>query len=150
MIQGIEATAKGQLVCGDDTGIHSKQGTRDPPANWISQEVNLLTGVVVGPERDATQQEGPLVWLGSVGVGRGKLVVVPEHGALQLEPLLEEGQVLDLALGLLAALVVGRQRLDLVDVPDVAGGCDLLVAVDLLLAEAPLGQRRRMRPHGHL
>ena len=70
-----------------------------------------------------------------------ELVVVPEHGPLQLEPLAQEGQGLDLLLRLRAARMVRRQRYDVLDKPDVGALCQLLVAIDLLLLMTPVRKR---------
>jgi hypothetical protein len=76
--------------------------------------------------------------MAGIGVAAGELAVVVKHGTLKLEPLLEEGKRLDLALGLLTTRVIGRKRSDVLSDPDVRAGRNLLVTVDLLLLVAPL------------
>lgn len=80
----------------------------------------------------------------------GEFAVVIEHGTLELEPLLEEGQLLDLALRLVTASVIDRQRGNVLNNPHVGTGRDLLVAVDLLLLVAPIRKCFGMSPHGNL
>ena len=77
-------------------------------------------------------------------------VVVVEHGALKLDPFPEEAQGLHLFGFLLVARVFGRQRRNVIDVPDVAGLLEVLISVDLSLLVCPFRQRRRVSPHSNL
>src|SRR3569833_4333566 len=131
VMQGIHATTKRELIGSDDARVDGEQAASDPPSHGVSEEVDLLARVVVGPEADASEQERPLVGKRRVRAAAGQLVVVPEHGPLQLEPLLQEGYVSDLLLGLGAARVIGREGGDVLDEPDVGARRDQLVAVDL-------------------
>lgn len=149
-IQGVDATAQRELVSGNNAGEYSQQAAGEPPANGVSEEVNLLPRLILRPEADSAEQEGPLVRVARVGMAAGQLAVVPEHRPLQLEPLPEEGKRLHLTRRLLSALVVGGERRNVLDEPDVGARRNLLVSVDLLLAMAPVGQRLRVRPHGYL
>lgn len=150
MVQGINATAQRHLISKNDTSIHSKKTAREPPTEGVAKEVDLLAGLALSPEADTAEQEGPLVRVAGVGVAAGELAVVVEHGTLELEPLLEEGQLLDLALRLLTAGAISGQRGNVLDDPDVGTGRDLLVSVDLLLLISPLRQRLGVSPHGDL
>lgn len=76
-----------------------------------------------------------------------QLVVMPEHGSLELEPLPQEGQGLNFAFGLVTSLVVDRERRYILNIPHIGARCDLLVSVDFLLLVAPLRQRCSVRPH---
>lgn len=79
-----------------------------------------------------------------------QLVVVVEHGSLQLEPLFNEGHVLDLALFLDSAHIIFRKRSDILSDPNVGAGSNLLVSVDFLLLVAPIGKRLGVSPHSNL
>lgn len=91
-----------------------------------------------------------MVRLAGVRVAARQLAVVVKHGPLQLKPLAEERQRLDLALLLLATRVVFRQRRNVFSNPHVRAGSDLLVAVDFLLPVGPLGKRVGVSPHSNL
>lgn len=110
MIQGVNTTPKRKLISSENTRVDREQAAGNPPADGVAQKVNLLPGVVLSPEANATEQEWPLVRLRGVGVAAGQLVVVPEHGSLKLEPLPQERQRLHLTLRLFPSLVVQRQR----------------------------------------
>lgn len=138
MVQGVHAAAQGKLVRSDDTSIDSQDTAGNPPTDRVTEEVDLLTGVVLSPEADTTEKERPLVRMGSVRVAAGQLAVVPEHGPLQLEPLRQERQTLDLLLRLGPSRGVSGQRRNILNKPDIGAGGKLFVAVDLLLLKGPL------------
>lgn len=98
VVQSIDAAAKGDLVGKDDTSIDGQQTARKPPTNRVSQKVDLLACIGLGPETHAPEQEWPLVGLAGVRMTTSQLTVVPEHCALQLEPFLQEGHRLDFTL----------------------------------------------------
>lgn len=150
VIKGVNSTAKRDLIRSDDANVDGDETARDPPTDRVTQEVDLLAGIVLGPEAHTPEQEGPLVRLAGIRMAAGQLVVVPEHGPLQLKPLLQEGQPLHLFRRLLAAGVICWQRRDVLDEPDVGAGRDLLVAVDLLLLVTPVGQGSLVGPHSNL
>ena len=77
-------------------------------------------------------------------------VVVVEHGALELNPLPEEAQVLDLLGLLLVALVLSRKRWNVIHIPEIAGLLDSLVAINLSLLVGPVRERLSVGPHGNL
>lgn len=87
MVQGINATAKGDLVGTDDASIHGNQTASNPPAEWVAEEVDLLACIVLGPKAHAPEKEWPLVRLTGIWMAAGQLTIMPEHRALQLEPL---------------------------------------------------------------
>ena len=133
-----------------DTGEDGEQTAGQPPTYGVTEEVNLLASLVLGPEADTAKKERPLDGNTGVRVAAGESVVVVEHGALQLKVLLEERHVLDLARLLLCALrVLGKSR-NVLGVPDVAGLEGVLVSVDLGLLVSPVRQRSGMGPHGNL
>ena len=68
----------------------------------------------------------------------GQGVVVVEHGTLELNPLPEEAQVLDLLWFLLVALIFTRKRRNVINIPDIAGLLNCLVTVDLSLLVGPI------------
>lgn len=107
-IESVNTTAQRYLISEKNTGINSEKTASEPPANGIAQEVNLLARLTLSPEAHTTEQERPLVRVASIRVAAGKLAVMVEHGTLELEPLLEEGQRLDLALRLLATRMISR------------------------------------------
>lgn len=150
MFQSIHAAAQRKLISSNNTSVDREQAASNPPSNGIAQEVDLLPGVVLCPETDTTEQEGPLEGLGSIRMTASQLIVVPEHGPLELEPLCQEWKGLDLSLELLTSLVVRRQGGNILNEPDVGARSNLLVAVDLLLFVAPIRQRRSVSPHGNL
>lgn len=138
------------MIGQDNADVDGQDTACDPPADRVSKEVDLLAGGIVGPEADTAQQEGPLVGQRSIGVAASQLVVVPEHGPLQLKPLAQERERLDLPLYSRAANIICRKGRDILDKPDVGAGCNLLVTIDLLLLEGPLGERLGVRPHSNL
>lgn len=150
VIQGINAAAEGDLIGQDNTGVDGQQTAGKPPADRVAEEVDLLASLVLSPEADTSEQEGPLVRVARVGVAAGQLAVVVEHGSLQLKPLLQEGQVLNLALRLLAASVIGSKGRNILYNPDVGARGNLLVSVDFLLFVSPLRQGLGVSPHGNL
>ncbi|KFY27218.1 hypothetical protein V493_03638, partial [Pseudogymnoascus sp. VKM F-4281 (FW-2241)] len=131
-----------------DANVYGEEGRREPPSNGVTEEVNLRARLVVCPEADTAEEEGPVERLAGVRVAARQGVVVVEHGALDLEPLLEEGHRLDLAGLALETRAVGGDGGDLVDVPDVGGLGDVLVAVDFLLLVGPVGEGGGVGPHG--
>lgn len=147
MIQSIDTTTQRKLIGGYDTRINGQQTAGNPPANRVTQEVDLLASVVLCPEADTTKQEGPLEWLRGIRMTASQLVVMPEHGSLELEPLPQERQGLDFAFGLLASFVVDSERRNVLNVPYVGARCNLLVSIDFLLLVGPLRQRCSVRPH---
>lgn len=80
MVKGINATAERNLIGTNDTGIDSQQTAGKPPANRVSEEVDLLASLILSPEADTSEQERPLVRLAGVRMAAGELVVVVEHG----------------------------------------------------------------------
>lgn len=138
------------MVCSNNAGKHSQKTADKPPANGVANEVDLLTRIILCPEAHTSEKERPVVRLAGVRVAAGQLAVVVKHGPLQLKPLAEERQRLDLALLLLATGVVFRERRDVFGNPHVGAGGDLLVAVDFLLSVGPLGKRAGVSPHSNL
>lgn len=80
------------MVCCDNASKHSQKTAGDPPANGVANKVDLLTCVILSPEAHSAEQEWPVVRLAGVRVAAGQLVVVVEHGPLQLKPFAEERQ----------------------------------------------------------
>lgn len=149
VVQSINASAQGDLISQNDTSVNSQQTGRQPPSDRVTNKVDLLAGVVLGPEADTTQQEWPLVRMAGIRMAAGQLAVVVEHGSLQFKPLAEERQRLDLAFRPLSAGVVSRQSGNVLNQPNVGAGRNLFVAVDFLLAGAPVRQGLAVRPHGN-
>lgn len=149
-IERINTTTLRKLVGADDTSKDGKQTAGQPPAKRVTEEVNLLSGIILGPEADTTEQERPLDWHTGVRMAAGQSVVVVKHGALELKVLLQEGHRLWLASLLDCAWASLWQTRDFLDEPDVAGLLDSLVSVNLGLLVSPVGQRSRVGPHGDL
>lgn len=84
-VEGIDATALGELVCSDNADENGQDAGGEPPAERVAEEVDLLAGVVFSPEGDATKKERPLDWLRAVRMRGCERVVVVEHGALKLQ-----------------------------------------------------------------
>lgn len=137
------------MISSNDAGKHSQKTAGNPPANGVANKVDLLTCVILSPEAHSAKQEGPVVRLAGVRVAAGQLVVVVEHGPLQLEPLAEERQCLHLSLFLFAAGVILRKRGNVLGNPHIRADCDLLVAIDFLLFVAPFRKRSGVCPHGN-
>lgn len=149
-VESINSTAQRDLISKKNTSVHGEKTAGQPPTDWVTKEVNLLAGFTLSPEADTAEQERPLVRVAGIGVAAGELAVVVEHSTLKLEPLLEEGKRLDLALGLLTTRVIGLKRSNVLGDPDVGAGRNLLVTVDLLLLVTPLRQRLGVSPHSDL
>ena len=149
-IHGVKSAAERELISQDNASIDSQNTASKPPSNGVTKEVDLLASVVLRPEAHTTQQERPLIRQRGIGVAACKLVVVPEHRALQLEPLAQEGKGLDLLLRLRATRVVRGERHDVLNKPDIGALCQLLVAIDLLLLMTPIRKWFRVSPHGNL
>lgn len=146
-IKRISTTTERKLVRGDNTNVHSQQRRRKPPPNRVTKEVNLRARIIVRPEADTTQEERPVERLASVRVAARQGVVVVEHSALDLEPLLQERHRLDLSRLVVETRAIGRDGGDLIDEPDVGGLSDVLVAVDFLLLVGPVGKGGGVGPH---
>lgn len=80
------------MVSSDNASKHSQKTAGDPPAKGVANKVDLLTRVILSPEAHSAKQKRPVVRLAGVRVAAGQLVVVVEHGPLQLKPLAEERQ----------------------------------------------------------
>jgi len=65
-------------------------------------------------------------------------VVVVEHSTLELNPLSEEAEALDLLDLLDVTRILGGERRDVIDIPDIAGLLDVLVTVDFGLLVRPI------------
>lgn len=104
LVKSVNATTLRKLIGKENTGKDSEQTAGQPPAQRITEEVDLLTSLVLGPEADTAKKERPLDRDTGVRMAAGEGIVVVEHGALKLKVLLEEGHVLDLARLLLCAL----------------------------------------------
>lgn len=55
MIQGINSAAEGELVSEDNTSVNRQYTASDPPTNRVANKVDLLAGVVLGPEADTAK-----------------------------------------------------------------------------------------------
>jgi hypothetical protein len=138
------------LVGQYDTREYGQNGRGNPPTDRVAEEVDLLSGLVFGPETYTTKEEGPLDRLRRVRVARSQSVVVEEHGALKLEVLLQERHRLDFALVLLEAWRIHRKARNFLNIPDVRGLSDVLVTVDLSLLVCPVRKGCRVGPHSNL
>lgn len=133
----------------------------------------MLLLIVLGPEADATDEEWPVDRASSIRMGSSETSVVGQHEGLEFPELLEEVAVLDLLLldfggsvPLILASCKSRVRnqarsntrkelLTLVadDIFNKPGGSTILrvlVAVNLLLLECPLGESLGMGPQADL
>jgi hypothetical protein len=110
----------GELISTYDACEDGEEGGREPPANGITKEIDLLASFVLSPKAYAAEEERPLEGLTGVWMAAREGVVMEEHGTLEFEPFLEEGDVLDFAGFYLQTLAVGVDGRDLVDIPDVA------------------------------
>jgi hypothetical protein len=147
-IKCISATTERKLIRSNNTNIHRQQRRSKPPPNRVTQEVNLRTRIIVRPEADTPQQERPMERLARIRMAARQGVIVVEHSALDLEPLLQKRHRLHLSLLALEPRAVLWDGGYLVDEPDVGGLRDVLVAVDLLLLVCPVWERGGVGPHG--
>lgn len=53
--KSVDSAAKGQLISADDPDKDSQQTAGNPPPDRITQEINLLSGVIFGPEADTSE-----------------------------------------------------------------------------------------------
>jgi hypothetical protein len=150
LVKSINTTALRELIGEENTGKDGEQTAGQPPAYRVTEEVDLLASLVLGPEADTTKKERPLDGNTGVGVAAGESVVVVEHGALKLKVFLEERHMLDLARLLLCTLRIFRKGWNVLGVPDVACLEGVLVSVDLGLLVSPFRQRSGVSPHGDL
>ena len=121
LFQGIDSTSKGQLIRADNTSKDGKKTASNPPSDRVTQEVNLLPSVALGPEAHTSEEEWPLEGLTSVWVAAGQGIVVKEHGPLKLKILPKEGQLLGLAFLPDQTRAILGQALDRFGKPQVAG-----------------------------
>ena len=147
LFQGIDSTSKRQLIRTDDTSKDGQKTASNPPSNGVTQEVNLLPSVALGPEAHTSEEEWPLEGLTSIWVAAGQGVVVKEHGPLKFKVLPKKGQLLGLAFLPDQTRTVLGQALDRFRKPQVAGLQEVLVTVDFGLLETPVWQRCRVCPH---
>ena len=54
-VEYVDAATEGELVSADDSGEDEEESTCEPPTNWVSEEINLFSGIILGPEADAAQ-----------------------------------------------------------------------------------------------
>jgi len=94
------ATSPTDEVADDHADIDEDTGRGRPPANHVANKVNLLLGVVLRPEGDAGEEVRPRNWIRSVRVRRSQAGIVLKHENLELAPLAEEVERLDLLLRL--------------------------------------------------
>lgn len=59
-VECVDAAALCELVCGDDADEDGEDAGGEPPPEGVTEEVDLLAGIVFGPEGDAAEEEGPL------------------------------------------------------------------------------------------
>ena len=83
-----------ELVRTDDAREHGEKTAGDPPADGIAKEIDLLAGVVLGPETDSSEKEWPLNRLTGVRMAARESIVVEEDGTLQLKVFHQEGESL--------------------------------------------------------
>jgi hypothetical protein len=150
LVKSINTATLRKLIGKKDTGKDGEQTTGQPPTYRVTEEVDLLASLVLGPEADTTKKEGPLDGNTGVRMAASESIVVVEHGTLKLKVLLEERHRLDLARLLLCALRVLGKSGNVLGVPDVACLKGVLVSVDLSLLVSPLRQRSGVSPHGNL
>jgi hypothetical protein len=150
LVKSINTTTLRELIGEKDAGKDGEQTAGQPPAYRVTEEVDLLASLVLGPEADTTKKEGPLDGNTGVRVAAGESIVVVEHGTLKLKVLLEERHRLDLAGLFLCALRILGKSGNVLGVPDVACLKGVLVSVDLGLLVSPFRQRSGVSPHGDL
>jgi hypothetical protein len=95
LVQGVEATATAQEICTRDTNDNSKRGDSDPHAERVADQVDLLAGLVLCPERNTPHQEGPLNGRALVRMRISQAGVVGDHLSLELQELEDKRSRLD-------------------------------------------------------
>lgn len=149
-VESVDTSALSELICANDSGKDSKDGRSNPPSCNVAKEVDLFSCVALCPETNSAHQEGPLNWLGRVRVGRGKGIIVMEHGSLKFKILFEEREMLDFLGLLVVAFIFGWDINDRLAKPDVTLLGNVLVAINFLLLVSPVWKRLRVGPHCYL
>jgi hypothetical protein len=150
LVKSVNTTTLRELIGEKDTSKDGEQTAGQPPTYRVTEEVDLLASLVLGPEADTTKEERPLDGNTGVRVAAGEGIVVVEHGTLELKVLLEERYVLDLARLLLCTFRILGESRNVLGIPDVACLEGVLVSVDLSLLVSPFRQRSGVSPHGDL
>ena len=91
----IDASPSSQKVCTNDT---SKDGQRDyasPPADNVTDHVNLTLGFILCPEGNTGKQEGPVDRIRRIGMRGSQTGIVLDHQRLEFGKLAEEVHVID-------------------------------------------------------
>ena len=83
-------TAASKEISTEDTDVDGETNNTSPPADNVTSEVDLLVLIVLGPEADTADEEGPVDRSASIWVGCSQTGVVLPHEELKLAKLPEK------------------------------------------------------------
>jgi hypothetical protein len=92
---GLNPSPSSQKVRTDDTSEDGQRDYASPPADNVTDHVNLTLGIVLRPEGDTRKKEGPVDRVRRIGMGSGQTGIVLEHQRLEFDKLEEEVHGLD-------------------------------------------------------
>lgn len=87
---GVDSTASGQQIRANDADVYRESDDTSPPPDDVTNQVDLLLGLVVGPEADTTQEERPVDRAAGIRMRSSETGVVLKHEQLQFGELAEE------------------------------------------------------------
>lgn len=146
----VQASSTGEQICADNTDKHGQGHSTRPPSKQVSNHIDLLVQVVVGPERNTAQAKRPLDRIGSVRVFRCQTGIVLKHENLEFDKFLDKASAfclfslnVDSTVAEICTRSVGN---NVVKEPISRSVLSVFVTVDFLLAECPGGQGHWMCP----
>jgi len=109
----IHATPASQQVRTEDANVDRDSNSRRPPPNNVANKVDLLLGIVLSPEADATDQERPVDGAARIGMRSGKTSIVLEHQQLQFGVLPQKVHPLRCLFGpvVVAGVIIAYQKI---------------------------------------
>jgi hypothetical protein len=150
LFDGIEASSPREHIRSNDAHEDTERHGTDPETKQISDHVDLLLVIVVGPETDSAQAERPFNGFTSIRVISSQASIVLKHENLQFDKLLDEAAFLnffgfdvDRTVSEIGTRPIGN---DVVHKPTGGTILRVLVPVDFLLPESPFWQRCWMCP----
>lgn len=89
-LNGSDPSPPSEHIRADDSNVDRHRNDAGPPADDVTNEIDLLLSLALRPEADTAQQERPVDGLTRVGMRRRQARVMLQHQSLKLEELLEE------------------------------------------------------------
>ena len=87
---GLDTTSPGEQVRTEDANKDRDAERRGEPADEVANEVDLLLPLVLRPEADAADEEGPIDRVAGIGMRSGKARIVLQHEKLQFGEFFEK------------------------------------------------------------